>query len=217
MEQGTHSFEVGQSVFLRSAQGDTKEEHLAKVVQVSDSDIGLEFSESRRSSPRTGSQFQTQTGDSLQLRCWDEEAVYYFEVEVIEIGKDGIIHVSRPEAGVTLQRRQTLRTDLEVPFSFTVLAAAQGQLVTDADEVHEAKTENISLSGLGFESDLPLSEGDEILMTLPTPLGGLIASGRVIRTQRKSGTHLFSIGVQLRQLTPEEQDQILQFMKSEES
>ena len=64
------------------------------------------------------------------------------------------------------------------------------------------------------ECDLPLSEGDEILMTLPTPLGGLIASGRVVRTQRKNGTHLFSIGVQLRQLMPEEQDQILQFMES---
>ncbi len=216
MEQGTHSFEVGQSVFLRSAQGDTKQEHLAKVVQVSDSEIGLEFSESRRSSPRTGSQFQTQTGDSLKLRCWDEEAVYYFEVDVIEVGKDGIIQVSRPEAGVTLQRRRTLRTDLEVPFSFTVLAAAQGQLVTD--EFHEAKTENISLSGLRFESELPLSEGDEILVTLPMiSIGEITASGRVIWTQRKSGTHLLSIGVRLRQLMPEEQDQILQFMKSVES
>ncbi len=216
MEQGTHSFEVGQSVFLRSAQGDTKQEHLAKVVQVSDSDIGLEFSESRRSSSRTGSQFQTQTGDSLKLRCWDEEAVYYFEVDVIEVGKDGIIHVSRPEAGVTLQRRRTLRTDLEVPFSFTVLAADQGELVTD--EFHEAKTENISLSGLRFESELPLGEGDEILVTLPIiSAGEFTASGRVIQTERKSGTSFFSIRVQLRELTPEEQDQILQLIKSEAS
>ncbi len=209
MEQGTHSFEVGQSVFLRSAQGDRKQEHLAKVVQVSDSEIGLEFSES----PRTGSQFQTQTGDSLQLRGWDEEAVYYFEVEVIEVGKDGIIHVSKPAVGVTLQRRRTLRTDLQVPFSFTVLDASQGHLVTD--EFHEAKTENISLSGLRFESELPLSEGDEILVTLPmiSP-GELTASGRVIRTERKSGTSFFSIRVQFRQLMPEEQDQILQFMES---
>ncbi len=217
MEQGTHSFEVGQSVFLHSAQGDTKQEHLAKIAQVSDSEIGLELSEFRRSSARTSSQFQCQRGDRLQLRSWDEEALCYFEVEVAKTSKDNqSLSISRTKLGMTLQRRRTLRTDLEVPFSFTVIDATQVQLVTG--EILKAKTENLSLSGLRFESALLLKEGDEILVMLPIiPLSGLNASGTVIWTQRKSGTAHLSIGVRFRQLMPAEQDQILQFMESVKS
>ena len=217
MEQAIYSFEVGQPVFLYSAQGDTKQEHLAKIIQVSDSEINLDLSESRRESARTDRQFQCQTGESLQLRSWDEEALYSFEVKVAKISKDNqLLSISRTKPGMTLQRRRQLRTDLRVPFSFTVIDATQVQLVTD--EILKAKTENLSLSGLRFESALLLKEGDEILVMLPIiPLSGLNASGTVIWTQRKSGTAHLSIGVRFRQLMPEEQDQILQFMESVKS
>ena len=92
------------------------------------------------------------------------------------------------------------------------MAAAQHQLVSD--QLHKGKTENLSMNGLRFQTDLPLSEGDEIVVVLPlTPPDQINAGGRVVRAERESGERFLIVSVALRQLSPEEQNSILKFME----
>ena len=206
MAEKDESFQTGQTIFVAAVESDSRDEVSAEVTEVSDNGLFMVIAVSDE-------EFKCKKGDVLRVRSWDEAAVYYSDCEVVKSGKGGSIHISRPASAVTLQRRRKLRSDVEISFSFTIMAAAQHQLVSP--EIHEAKTENISLNGLRFQTSLPLSEGDEIVVVLPlTPPDQLNAGGRVVRTERKTGERFLVVSVALRQLSPEEQDSILKFMEA---
>lgn len=205
MAEKDESFVTGQAIFVAAIDSDSKEEVSAEITEVSDNGLFLVISVSDEG-------FQSTKGDTLRIRSWDEKAVYYSDCQVVKSGNGGSLHISRPASAVTLQRRRKLRSDIEIPFSFTIMAAAQSQLVSD--DIHKAKTENLSMNGLRFQTNLPLSEGDEIVVVLPlTPPDKINAGGRVVRAERESGERFLIVSLALRQLSPEEQKSLLKFME----
>ncbi len=205
MGEKDKAFETGQAIFISAIESDSKEEVAAEITEVSDKGLFLVISVSEEG-------FKYKKGDAVRIRSWDEAAVYYFDCQVVKSGKGGSIHISRPASSVTLQRRRKLRSNVEIPFSFTITGAAQHQLVSD--EIYKARTENFSLNGLRFQTDLPLREGDELLVVLPlTPPDQINAGARAVRTERKSGDRFLTVSVELRQLTREEQNSILKFLE----
>jgi len=199
------TFKRGQPIFVAVVGSDSKEEVKAEITEVSANSLFMMISVWEEG-------FKCKKGDTLRVRSWDKAAVYYFDCQVVKSGKGGSVHLSRPASSVTLQRRRKLRSDAKIPFSFTITGAAQNQLVSD--EIHKVRTENFSLNGLRFQTDLPLREGDELLVVLPlTPPDQINASGRVVRTERTSGERFLTVSVELRQLTREEQNSIRKFLE----
>jgi c-di-GMP-binding flagellar brake protein YcgR len=107
---------------------------------------------------------------------------------------------------MTIQRRWAYRVDLSIPFSFSVIDAAEAELV---GEERLSKTQNISVAGLRFETSLRLEEGDKLEIELPLPASQSVNPvGLVVRSEpvEQPGNNLNSVAVRFLQL--EEQDQI---------
>jgi hypothetical protein len=208
MEQGGGNLEVGQPVFIRLTEAESKKEHPAKVAEISAGKIRLAISES-------DDELQVEKEARLRIRSWDQKAIYYCEADITKVSKNKKdLWVSEPEAAATLQRRGRIRHEVKIPFSFSVLVAGHSQLVTQKE--HSAITEDLSLGGLSFGTDLPLMEGDQILVTLPTLPEKVTAGGTVVRAQRGAGgPRLILISAELRLLSPEEQDGIVELVEEQ--
>ncbi len=153
-------------------------------------------------------------GDRVRVKYW-EDAVYYFDSQILTVSgsADEQVAVSRPSEGISVQRRKAARVRVPIPFSFTVIAAAQTELV--GETVSDCQTQNISLGGLKFETSLPLAPGDRLEIDLHlTPSQFVNAVGLVVRSEavERDGKSLHAVGMEFLQLEAKEQNQFLLFL-----
>ncbi len=153
-------------------------------------------------------------GDRVRVKYW-EDAVYYFDSQILTVSgsADEQVAVSRPSEGISVQRRRAARVRVPIPFSYTVIAAANTEIV--GETVSDCQTQNISLGGLKFETSLPLAPGDRIEIDLYlNPSQVVNAVGWVVRSEavERDGKSLHAVGMEFLQLEAKEQTQFLLFL-----
>lgn len=194
-----------------SIQGQSEEPQLAATVETISSDtVWLQLS-------RPTSQPAFKMGDQVQLKYWDEGAIVYgWKGEVIEIaGTENERLALSIGREVTIQRRKSYRVRARIPLSFTVIDAAEAYLV--GEKVTNSETDNISVGGLLFKSNLLLKVGDRLALNVHfSPSQQVNAAGWVVRSQpaEKEGQPLHSVALKFLQLDSEEQNHLLKFLKS---
>jgi c-di-GMP-binding flagellar brake protein YcgR len=169
------------------------------------------------------------TGDRVWMKYWDEGAtVYRWETRVAEIqgpeNQKVVLSIGNKE--VLVQRRKSYRIRLQIPFSLTVVDAVDTELIGAKDP--KCTTQDVSVAGLAFDTDLSLKVGDKLALCLNLdPSLQVNAVGWVVRsepTKRKEYQHgtimtkvINFVAVNFLQLEAEEQNHLLRFLQSKMS
>jgi c-di-GMP-binding flagellar brake protein YcgR len=114
---------------------------------------------------------------------------------------------------VVVQRRKSHRVHSAVPFSFTVIEAAETQLIDH--RVRDSTTQDISVGGLAFRTPLSLQVEDKLEIHLHLSSSQSVnVVGWVVRSEpvQGEGKDLRSVALMFLQLRAEEQSQLLQFL-----
>ncbi len=170
-----------------------------------------------------------QNGDRVWMKYWDEGAtVYRWETRVTEIqgpeNQKVILSISGKE--VLVQRRKSYRARLPVPFSLTVVDAVDTELI--GAKALECTTQDVSVAGLAFDTDLPLKVGDKLALNLAldpsrqvNAVGWVVRCEPIERKEYNHGTIIIKItnfvAVNFLQLKAEEQNHLLVFLRSKMS
>ena len=169
------------------------------------------------------------TGDRVWMKYWDEGAtVYRWETRVAELqgpeNQQVILSISNKE--VLVQRRKSYRIRLQIPFSLTVVDAADTQLIGAKDP--KCTTHDVSVAGLAFDTDLSLKVGDKLALCLNlgpslqvNAVGWVVRSEPTKRKEYQHGTIMTKVtnfvAVSFMQLNAEEQNHLLRFLRSKMS
>jgi c-di-GMP-binding flagellar brake protein YcgR len=192
-----------------SIQGSSQEEFAASVATSRPDEIWLGLSRPCSKSP-------FQKGDRVRIKYWNEGSIVYcWDADVIQIAGAGHQHVAivMRGSGITIQRRRYYRVNSTIPFSFSVIDAAETHLI--GERFSKAKTQNISVAGLRFETSLGLKVGDKLEMNLRLPGSQVVnAVGWVVRTEAvpKKDRVLSAVALQFLQLEEDDQIQLLEFL-----
>ncbi len=189
-------------------QGKTEEELGVTVANISPGRLGLELSGPTLTLP-------LQVGEKVGIRYWDKGVIVYsWEAEIVDTSG---LRKQRVEVSigrkVVVQRRTSCRVCLPIPFSFTVIGAADSQLISQ--KAFKGTTQNISAGGLAFETSLPLEVRDQLAVNLHLPSSSnLDTRGWVVRSQpvENRGDDLQSIALMFQQLEAKKQDRLLKFL-----
>ena len=189
-------------------QGKTEEELGATVARISPGRLGLELSGPTLKLP-------LQVGEKVGIRYWDKGVIVYsWEAEIVDTSG---LRKQRVEVcigrKVVVQRRTSCRVCLPIPFSFTVIGAADSQLISQ--KAFKGTTQNISAGGLAFETSLPLEVRDQLAVNLHlSSSSNLDTRGWVVRSQpvENRGDDLQSIALMFQQLEAKQQDRLLKFL-----
>jgi c-di-GMP-binding flagellar brake protein YcgR len=189
-------------------QGKTEEELGATVAKISPGRLGLELSEPTLKLP-------PQVGEKVGIRYWDKGVIVYsWEAEIVDTSG---LRKQRVEVSigrkVVVQRRTSCRVCLPIPFSFTVIGAADSQLISQ--KAFKGTTQNISAGGLAFETSLPLEVRDQLAVNLHlSSSSNLDTRGWVVRSRpvENRGDDLQSIALMFQQLEAKKQDRLLEFL-----
>jgi c-di-GMP-binding flagellar brake protein YcgR len=154
-------------------------------------------------------------GDQVRIKYWDEETVYYFDAEIQTLSGPCArqMTISSPRKEISVQRRKAQRVCYPISFSFTIIDAADTQLI--GQTVSEAETENVSVGGLAFHSPLPFKLKDRLEINFRlSPSEQVKAVGWVVRNQPLSQdrTGLNLVALEFLQLGPEAQNKLLLFL-----
>ena len=123
-----------------------------------------------------------QVEQQVRIIYWDEvPIVCCWDAEVVRVGGPEKRHLIVSILGEEVQQRRFCRFSVPIPFSFTVVEAADTTL--NGQEI-ASETQNISVGGLLFETFLPLKVGDKLALNLQlTPSRATNAVGWVVRSQ----------------------------------
>ena len=100
-----------------------------------------------------------------------------------------------------------------IPFLFSVIDASAAHLIGEKSST--AKTQNISVAGLRFETSLGLKAGDKLEMNFRLPASqGVKAVGWVVRTEAvpKKDKVLSAVALKFLQLNEEHQIRLMEFL-----
>ncbi len=192
-----------------SIQGSSQEEFAASVATSCSDEIWLELS-------RPCLELPFQKGERVRIKYWNEGSIVYcWDADVLQIAGAGHQHVAIAMRGngITIQRRRYYRVEYAMPFSFSVIDAAETSLI--GEKFAKAKTQDISVAGLRFETSLGLKAGDKLEMNLRLPASQVVkAVGWVVRTAatQNNGQPINSVALQFLQLQEEDQIQLLEFL-----
>lgn len=188
--------------------GKAEEELGATVAKISPDRLALELS-----GPALESPFEA--GEKVGIRYWDKgNAIYSWKAEVVEMSgpEKQRINVSLGHK-VVVQRRTSCRVCLPIPFSFTIVSAAESQLASG--KVFKGTTENICMGGLAFETHLPLKVGDQLETDLHlSPSLHIETGGWVVRSKSIEGgdRDLRLIALMFHQMEEQEQGRLSKFL-----
>ena len=162
-----------------AVQGEAEGELGATLKTISPGQLGLELSR-----PTLSLRLPFQAGESVGIRYWDKAAIVY-SWDAVVVDTSGLrkqrVEVSI-DRGVVVQRRKSCRVCLPIPFSFTVIGAAESQLISK--KVLKGISQNISAGGLVFETSLPLKVGDQLVLNLhSSSSSNFDTRGWVVRSQ----------------------------------
>lgn len=154
-------------------------------------------------------------GDQVRIKYWDEETVYYFDAEIQTVFGPCArqVTISSPREEISVQRRKAQRVCYPISFSFTIIDAADTQLI--GHTVSKAKTENVSLGGLAFHTPLPLKLKDRLEISFRlSPSEQVKAVGWVVRYQplRQDGKRLNLVALEFLHLGAKEQNKLHLFL-----
>ncbi len=154
-------------------------------------------------------------GDQVRIKYWDEETVYYFDAEIQTVSGPCArqVTLSSPREEISVQRRKAQRVCYPISFSYTIIDAAEAQLI--GHTVSEAETENVSVGGLAFHTLLPLRLKDRLEINFHlSPSEQVKAVGWVVRYQplRQDGKRLNQVALEFLHLGAEEQNKLLLFL-----
>jgi c-di-GMP-binding flagellar brake protein YcgR len=192
-----------------SIQGSSQEEFAASVATSCSDEIWLEL-------PRPCLEQPFQKGERVRVKYWNEGSIVYcWDADVVQIAGAGHQHVAitMRGSGITIQRRRYYRVEYAMPFSFSVIDAAETSLI--GEKFAKALTQDISVAGLRFETSLALKAGDKLEMNLRLPASQVVkAVGWVVRTEAvpKRNEVLSAVALQFLQLLEEDQIQLLEFL-----
>ena len=192
-----------------SIQGNSKEELAASVATNCSDETWLELS-------RPASQPPFQEEERVLIKYWDEGAIVYcWEANVIKIAGPTYQHVAIAIRGhgITVQQRRAYRVESAIPFSFSVIYASEPALI--GQKILRAKTQNISVAGMRFETSLGLKAGDKLEMNFRLPATQKVnAVGWVVRTEAvgQNGNSLNSVALKFLQVNEENQMQLMDFL-----
>jgi len=205
-----------------SLQEDSGEALAATIEALSPRSISLKLS---RPTPEPS----FKTGDRVWMKYWDEGAtVYRWETRVAEIqgpeNQKVVLSIGNKE--VLVQRRKSYRIRLQIPFSLTVVDAVDTELIGAKDP--KCTTQDVSVAGLAFDTDLSLKVGDKLALCLNldpslqvNAVGWVVRSEPTKRKEYQHGTIMTKVtnfvAVNFLQLEAEEQNHLLRFLQSKMS
>ena len=154
-------------------------------------------------------------GDQVRIKYWDEETAYYFDAEIQTVSGpcSRQVTLSSPREEISVQRRKAHRVCYPISFSYTIIDAAETQLI--GHTVSEAETENVSVGGLAFHTLLPLKLKDRLEINFRlSPSEQVKAVGWVVRYQplRQDGKRLNQVALEFLHLGAEEQHKLHLFL-----
>lgn len=113
---------------------------------------------------------------------------------------------------------------VRVPTSFEDNPALKRQTLTrwhdeHGHQMHTARLQDLSGSGLSMATETPLSEGDEIFLEIQRPDLPLRLAGRVVWSNQTPDDDLpaWLIGIEFIGINTRDQDQIVRFLLKQES
>ncbi len=175
----------------------------ATVTKISDNQIEFHLA-------RPSVKHPIQEGEQVRIKCWDLDEVFYFESKVSGAGND-LFEISEPREGVMLQRRKIYRVHDPIPLSFTIIEAAETEII--GEEILDAETKDLTIGGLAFETDLPLKVGDKLDMNLRlSPSRVVNVVGSVLRSSQRNEESFHRVAVKSFQLNIEDQNTLLLFL-----
>ena len=206
IEEAFRPLDVGRAVSVKSR---ASEPLAATVAEISSTAIRLRL-------VRSVSILPFRDGDQVLIKYWDEGSVaYYWEADVVSVEGPGNkdLTLSMLGVGMSVQQRKSYRISSAIPFSFTVIDAADAKL--DGQKVSDATTQNVSVGGLLFETQLPLTVGDKLEVSLrhrSTPVNGVGWVVRCETAQSAGKAALNSVAVEFFHIDDEDQYRLLEIL-----
>ncbi len=191
-----------------SIQGESKETLAATVVEGSPDETWLELA-------RPPSPLPFRKGEQVRIKYWDEGSIaYYWDAKVAKIigSASQRMALRMRSEGVTVQRRRSVRVRVQIPLFFTVIDAADAQLI---GENFNCTSQNISVGGLAFETNLLLKVGDKLAMKVQFNRSSPIdVVGWILRSEPvdRKGECLNSVAFEFLQFEAQDQNKLLQFL-----
>jgi len=192
-----------------SIQGSSQEEFAASVATSCSGELWLGLS-------RPCLEVPFKKGERVRIKYWNEGSIVYcWDADIIQIAGAGHQHVAiaMRGQGITIQRRRYYRVNAAIPFSFSVIDASEAHLIGEKSST--AKTQNISVAGLRFETSLGLKGGDKLEMNFRLPASQVVkAVGWVVRTEAvpKKDKVLSAVALKFLQLNEEHQIRLMEFL-----
>ena len=147
--------------------------------------------------------------------CPDAQDIFYRGGVVNNVSgpQDQTIAFSDSGLWVRLERRKHSRLALDIPITFRVVSALSSKVSTQV--VFSNTTQNMSVGGLAFETEVPLETGDELQIALDLAWPQeLSVSGWIIRSEPiQSGDKcLNSVALEFLGLKTRERNLILELL-----
>lgn len=156
-------------------------------------------------------------GEAVSIRFWEQGHILQWGAIILDMfgPRNESMIVSKPSGGVVQDRRKFPRYTLSVPLSFTVIHSTKAKF--GAREVFDAVTQNVSMSGLDFESDVPLEGGEILEVELDlSPADHLGVMARVLRLDlaQSQGKSAHTVALRFLRSETEKEDRLGQFLQS---
>lgn len=195
---------------IQSAEGESETRLIASVSKIFKDEVWLKFADSP-SDPLF------KVGDQVRIQYFDESGAYYSDTEIVKTPSGNeYVAISIPEKAQALRRRAAPRVRSAIPVSFSAFAPSEREAVLD--EVFRSQSQDISTTGMRFETEAALKKGDRLRLTLKLPSSDqVIASAEVVRTQpvKGDGKDLTAAGVKFLEMKLEDQIKLLEFLIDE--
>ncbi|MEE8348381.1 MAG: PilZ domain-containing protein [Acidobacteriota bacterium] len=191
---------VGFTVMIEVEKRQTK----ASVTLLTETEIVVELL-----SDKAGPLFEE--GGKVRVKYWDNSGIYFCSGEVLRVS--GIsLAISVYSEPIAMQRRGVARLAFEVPMSIRVTESSHQGLASQ--KVYQAKTRNISVGGLSFESTLPLKTADVLELQIDLPSQKIGTTGEVVSSAKalKDGENVNAIGVEFFDIPSETRNQLMEFL-----
>ncbi len=198
---------IGLELSMQLNQGQPENQLVASVIKIFKDEIWLKLAQSAPDS-------LFKEGEQVQIQYRHEQAVFSSVTQIVKaaLSENQYVAISIPEEAKVLQRRAAPRICVEIPLSFSILSAAENELVSET--VLDSQTHDISTGGLRFETSLPLKEEDQLqLKLLLSESQELGVTAKVVWNKQvtREGKTMTSVGARFVELPLDEQIKLLQY------
>lgn len=202
---------IGLELSMQSNQGSPENQLMASVIRIFKDEIWLKLAQSAPDS-------LFKKGEQVQIQYRHEKVVFSSATQIVKaaVSDDQYVAISIPEEVKVLQRREAPRVGVEIPLSFSILSAAENELVSNT--VFDSQAHDISTGGLRFETSVSLKEEDQLqLKLLLSESQELGVTAKVVWSKqvKREGKTMISVGTRFVELHLDEQIKLLQYFIGE--